>query len=51
MADHLSRIVSEEDGLPINEIFPDEYLYAATLKDIPWYADIINYLVNGVLPY
>ena len=51
MADHLSRIVNEEDGSHINEIFPDEHLYAVSVKDLSWYADIVNYLVSGILPY
>ena len=51
MADHLSRIVNEEDGSHINEVFPDEHLYAVLVKDLPWYADIVNYLVSEILPY
>ncbi|KAI5351458.1 hypothetical protein L3X38_004349 [Prunus dulcis] len=51
MADHLSRIVVEEQGeavLPLNETFPDEQLYVAQVKE-PWYADFVNYLACGVL--
>ena len=51
VADHLSRIVNQEDESQINESFPDEQLYAVTFKDLPWYADIVNYLVSGILPY
>ncbi|CAL9029774.1 unnamed protein product [Prunus brigantina] len=51
VADHLSRIVVEEQGevvLPLNETFPDEQLYVVQVKE-PWYADFVNYLVCGVL--
>ncbi|CAN6562049.1 unnamed protein product [Malus baccata var. baccata] len=53
VADHLSRLLhvqdEEEDLLPLNESFPDEQLFA--IHDVvPWYADIANYLVRGVLP-
>ncbi|CAN6540810.1 unnamed protein product [Malus baccata var. baccata] len=53
VADHLSRLPhvqdEEEDVLPLNESFPDEQLFA--IHDVvPWYADIANYLVRGVLP-
>ncbi|XP_052626717.1 uncharacterized protein LOC128133362 [Lactuca sativa] len=46
--DHLSRIVSPEDGIPICDTFPDEHLFAA--KEAPWYADIVNYLVTSQFP-
>ncbi|XP_008245146.2 PREDICTED: uncharacterized protein LOC103343257 [Prunus mume] len=51
VADHLSRIVIEEQGeavLPLNETFPDEQLFVAQVKE-PWYADFVNYLACGVL--
>ncbi|VVA38602.1 PREDICTED: LOW QUALITY PROTEIN, partial [Prunus dulcis] len=51
VADHLSRIVVEEQGeavLPLNETFPDEQLYVAQVKE-PWDADFVNYLACGVL--
>ena len=49
VADHLSRLVREEEPLPLCELFPDEHLYA--LKGmIPWYADMVNYLVTGNMP-
>jgi hypothetical protein len=50
VADHLSRIVNEEDMLPIAETFPDEQLLHLQGKE-PWYADIVNFLVTGILPY
>ncbi|CAM8981890.1 unnamed protein product [Rhodiola kirilowii] len=49
VADHLSRLVREEDAGQITETFPDEHLYALTGK-IPWYAPIVNYLVGGKFP-
>ena len=49
VVDHLSRLVREEEPLPLCELFPDEHLYA--LKGmIPWYADLVNYLVTGTIP-
>ncbi|KAL7593345.1 hypothetical protein Lser_V15G31513 [Lactuca serriola] len=48
VADHLSRVVSPEDGIPICDTFPDEHLFAA--KEAPWYADIVNYLVTSQFP-
>ncbi|CAM8931913.1 unnamed protein product [Rhodiola kirilowii] len=46
VADHLSRIVREEETGAITETFPDEYLFAVQEK-APWYANIVNYLVGG----
>ena len=56
VANHLSRLDQEglkknDDGVPINEIFHDEHLFSVALKELPWYADIANYLVSGILPY
>ncbi|CAM8910841.1 unnamed protein product [Rhodiola kirilowii] len=49
VADHLSRIVREEEEGYITESFPDEHLYAVSTK-VPWYAQIVNYLVGGTFP-
>ncbi|XP_019153451.1 PREDICTED: uncharacterized protein LOC109149915 [Ipomoea nil] len=49
VADHLSRLVRDEDMLPISENFPDEQLFQLSGM-VPWYADLVNYLVTGVLP-
>ncbi|CAM8901295.1 unnamed protein product [Rhodiola kirilowii] len=46
VADHLSRIVKEEEEGHITESFLDEHLYAISTK-VPWYAPIANYLVGG----
>ncbi|CAM8934263.1 unnamed protein product [Rhodiola kirilowii] len=45
VADHLRRIVREEETGDITETFPDEYLFAVQEK-APWYANIVNYLVG-----
>ncbi|XP_026440159.1 uncharacterized protein LOC113338975, partial [Papaver somniferum] len=50
VADHLSRLVvsSPDDSLPIRDSFPDEQLFFVT--QLPWYANIVNYLVTGRMP-
>ena len=49
VADHLSRLVHEEDPLPLTETFPDEQLFRIEVS-VPWYADIVNYLATEQLP-
>ncbi|CAM8889833.1 unnamed protein product [Rhodiola kirilowii] len=49
VADHLSRLVREEDARQITETFPDEHLYAISGK-MPWFAPLVNYLVGGKFP-
>ena len=49
VADFLSRIQNTKEDSPVEDKFPDEYLFAVTIKT-PWYADIANYLVTGKLP-
>ena len=51
VADHMSRIElspSVDQQLAINEYFPDEQLLQVI--DLPWFADIVNYLAVNVLP-
>ncbi|KAK8701651.1 hypothetical protein V6N13_020034 [Hibiscus sabdariffa] len=52
ITNHLSRLDNQsncESKIEIKDNFPDEKtLYATT---IPWYADIVNFLVSGVLPH
>ena len=50
VADHLSRLVIKEDStlVEINETFPDEHILV--VSTLPWFANIINYLVTGELP-
>ncbi|PIN19344.1 DNA-directed DNA polymerase [Handroanthus impetiginosus] len=54
IADHLSRLESpaktDEPNL-INDNFPDEQLVATVASDVPWYADIVNYLTCGIIPF
>eukprot|EP00253_Pinus_taeda_P028776 PITA_28776 len=49
IADFLSRIQNTKEDSPVEDKFPDEYLFAITTKT-PWYVDIANYLVTGKLP-
>ncbi|XP_062085501.1 uncharacterized protein LOC133791574 [Humulus lupulus] len=49
VADHLSRLIWDEDNFPMDEKFPDEQLL--TMQEvIPWYAGIVNYLASKELP-
>ncbi|KAH9752666.1 hypothetical protein KPL71_014787 [Citrus sinensis] len=49
VADHLSRLHFDTitEPLILNESFPDEQLM--NVEVLPWYADIVNYLVTGKL--
>ncbi|KAM2983177.1 hypothetical protein FF2_009137 [Malus domestica] len=49
VADHLSRLVHEEDVIPIPETFPDEQLMSLKVS-APWYTDIVNFLVSKRIP-
>ncbi|KAM2137806.1 hypothetical protein ACFX1Q_009939 [Malus domestica] len=49
VADHLSRLVHEEDVIPIPETFPDEQLMSIKVSE-PWYADLVNFLVSKRFP-
>ncbi|KAM0997088.1 hypothetical protein ACFX2C_007009 [Malus domestica] len=49
VADHLSRMVHNEESLPILETFPDEQLLSIKVC-APWYADIVNFLVSKRIP-
>ncbi|KAH9782166.1 hypothetical protein KPL71_008774 [Citrus sinensis] len=50
VADHLSRLHFDTitEPLILNESFPDEQLMSVEV--LPWYADIVNYLITGKLP-
>jgi len=50
--DHLSRLMVQSlaDYLPVLEIFPDEQLMSISHSIVPWYADIVNYLVTEQMP-
>ncbi|CAN6720984.1 unnamed protein product [Malus baccata var. baccata] len=49
VANHLSRLVREEEVVPISETFPDEQLLSIKVS-VPWYADLVNYLVTKQVP-
>ncbi|XP_037496946.1 uncharacterized protein LOC119371237 [Jatropha curcas] len=44
VADHFSRLILNEMPSPLDYDFPDEQLFSFQ-KVVPWYADIVNYLV------
>ena len=49
--DHLSRLEVSSKEIHINDYFPDEQLLAIEdIKLVPWFADLVNYLVAKVLP-
>ncbi|XP_041995798.1 uncharacterized protein LOC121745918 [Salvia splendens] len=61
VADHLSRILQEDNGEAIPDAFPEEHLCliksipdqgskGQNTKKEPWFADMANYLVTGELP-
>ena len=50
MVDHLSRLIQEEELLPLKDNFPDEQLWAITQLGTPWFANIANYLVSRQVP-
>ena len=52
IVDHLSRLevnLEWHDKIDIHDEFPDEKILYATA--IPWYANLANFLVSGVLPF
>ncbi|CAN6695352.1 unnamed protein product [Malus baccata var. baccata] len=49
VADHLSRMVHNEEALLILETFPDEQLLSIKVSE-PWYADLVNFLVTKRIP-
>ena len=49
VADHLSRLDNGESGNLLCDCFPDETLYAIT-NLLPWYADMVNYIVIKTFP-
>ena len=52
IADHLSRAersTGGEEEVELKENFPDEQLFKVSCQ-LPWYADIVNYLACGVVP-
>ncbi|KAL0396377.1 UNVERIFIED_CONTAM: hypothetical protein Scaly_0086100 [Sesamum calycinum] len=49
VANHLNRLIIDNDPPPLNDEFPDEHLHAAR-GITPWYVDIVNFLAIGSLP-
>ena len=52
MADHLSQLEEEgrpHDGLEINDSFPDKQLLAVSMTWMPWFVDLANYLMSGIV--
>ena len=51
VAGHLSRLEGPSKEIQINDDFPDEQLLEIEdKKPVPWFADLMNYLVARVLP-
>ena len=52
IVDHLSRVektTMKEEEKEVSENFPDEHLFQLSFQ-LPWYADIVNFLACGVMP-
>ena len=51
VADQLSRLEGPSEEIQINDDFLDKQLLAfEDKKPVPWFADLVNYLVARVLP-
>ena len=52
VADHLSkmeRTIDDKKEVDIEDSFPNEQLFQIQLQ-LPWYADLVNYLAYGIIP-
>ncbi|XP_075102944.1 uncharacterized protein LOC107804657 [Nicotiana tabacum] len=52
VTDHLSRLEEEGrlcDGLKINDSFPDEKLLSKSVNIIPWFTNVVNFIVTGIV--
>ena len=50
VADHLSQLEGPSKEIQINDDFPDEQLLVIEdKKSVPWFANLVNYLVAKVL--
>ena len=49
VANHLSRLVHVEDELHLQETFLGKQLFSVSVT-LPWYVNIVNYLVTSMLP-
>ncbi|XP_076958330.1 uncharacterized protein LOC143634027 [Bidens hawaiensis] len=45
VADHLSRIINNDDPIPLHDLFHDESLFVSQMAT-PWYADIMDYPIT-----
>lgn len=45
VADFLSKLENNDEGTPIKDSFPDEYIFAISTYTL-WYVDISNYLAT-----
>jgi len=53
VVDHLSRLGLEAtltDELPIDDSFANDQLFVISHPAEPWYADLVNFTVCGVMP-
>ncbi|XP_070054220.1 uncharacterized protein [Nicotiana tomentosiformis] len=53
VVDHFSCLEEEgrpHDGLEINNSFPNEQLLSISMIGMPWFANLANYLVSGIIP-
>nr|XP_016446882.1 PREDICTED: uncharacterized protein LOC107771934 [Nicotiana tabacum] len=53
VVDHLSRLETRShvaEGDFIKETFLDKQLLDVTVREVPWYADFVNYLASGEMP-
>ena len=51
VANHLSRLEGPRDEVQVNDDFLDEQLLViGDTKNVPWFADYVNYLVAKVIP-
>jgi hypothetical protein len=49
VVDFLSQIKNEDDGILIDDSFPDKHLFSLSVNT-PWFADMANYLATRKLP-
>ena len=53
VVDHLSCLgpeVAPSEELPTDDSFPDDQLLTILHQATPWYADLVNFKVCGVMP-
>ena len=50
VVDLLSRLTSNENVPPEEDLFPDEHLFVISTNS-PWFTNIANYLDAGTLPH